>query len=332
MEFKDYYKILGVEDSADNKAIKTAYRKLARKYHPDVSEEHDAENRFKEVNEAWNVLKDADKRAEYDQIRQYGSQQHGHEFRPPPGWQSASESGFTSGFGNTEEVYQGDFSDFFETLFGQARNSQNQHSSYARQENQGTYRQRGNDIELSMPIMLEDSIKGYSDTISYNLPHYDEYGRRLEDVKKKLKINIPAGVTEGESVRLKGQGAPGVGDAESGDLYLKIKLVPHPLYDVEGHNLTITIPVTPWEAVLGKKLTVPTLEGNISLTVPENTQSGKRLRIKGKGLPSKTGKGDLYAILKIVIPDENNPETIKLWKELSENTNFDPRKEWRNFL
>ena len=332
MEFKDYYKILGVDDSADKKAIKAAYRKLARKYHPDVSEQHDAEDRFKEVNEAWSALKDADKRAEYDQIRQYGGQQHGHEFHPPPGWQNASESGYTAGFGGAEEVHQGDFSDFFETLFGQARKNQNRHSGYAQPGSQRTYSQRGNDIELAMPIMLEDSIKGYSDTISYNLPHYDKYGNRLEDVKKKLKINIPAGVTEGESVRLKGQGAPGIGDAESGDLYLKIKLVPHPLYDVEGHNLTITIPVAPWEAALGKKLTVPTLEGNISLTVPKNAQSGKRLRIKGKGLPSKAGKGDLYAILKIVIPDDINSDSIELWKKLSENTDFDPRTEWRNFL
>ena len=332
MEFKDYYKILGVDDSADEKAIKAAYRKLARKYHPDVSEQHDAEDRFKEVNEAWSALKDTDKRAEYDQIRQYGGQQHGHEFHPPPGWQNASESGYTAGFGGAEEVHQGDFSDFFETLFGQARKNQNRHSGYAQPGSQRTYSQRGNDIELAMPIMLEDSIKGYSDTISYNLPHYDEYGNRLEDVKKKLKINIPAGVTEGESVRLKGQGAPGIGDAESGDLYLKIKLVPHPLYDVEGHNLTITIPVAPWEAALGTKLTVPTLEGNISLTVPKNAQSGKRLRIKGKGLPSKVGKGDLYAILKIVIPDDINPDSIELWKKLSETNDFDPRTEWRNFL
>jgi curved DNA-binding protein len=332
LEFKDYYKILGVDDSADEKTIKTAYRKLARKYHPDVSEENDAEDRFKEANEAWNVLKDADKRAEYDQIRQVGGQQHGHEFHPPPGWQNASESGYTSGFRDADEVYQGDYSDFFETLFGQGRNNRSGQSGYAQPRSQKTYSQRGNDIELSMPIMLEDSVKGYSDTISYNLPHYDEYGNRLEDVKKKLKINIPAGVTEGESVRLKGQGAPGIGDAESGDLYLKIKLVPHPLYDVEGHNLTITIPVAPWEAALGAKLTVPTLEGNISLTVPENAQSGKRLRIKGKGLTSRAGKGDLYAILKIVIPDNCNSDSIELWKKLSENTDFDPRTEWRNFL
>ena len=321
MDFKDYYKILGVKSSADKKEIKAAYRKLARKYHPDVSEQHDAEDRFKEMTEAYNVLKDASKRAEYDELRKYGGQ-HGQAFHPPPGWQPSAGAGAAGG----AEFYQGDFSEFFETLFGDA--------GRARRPQQADFRgfsQRGSDIELEMPILLEDTVSGYSDSIAYNLPHYDSTGQRLQDVSKKLKVTIPAGVTEGESVRLKGQGAPGIGDGESGDLYLRIRLVPHPLFDVEGHNLTITVPVAPWEAALGAALTVPTLHGSIKLKIPANSQSGKRLRIKGRGLVGKSAKGNLYAVVRIVIPEQANPKSRELWEQLAEKSAFDPRSEWRQY-
>lgn len=309
MEFKDYYKILGVEPDADLKTIKTAYRKLARKYHPDVSEDKDAENKFKDVAEAYTALKDTDKRAEYDELKKYG--QHGQRFEPPPGWQS------TSGHG-------GDFSDFFESIFGSARSRGPQTHRETR------FSIRGQDIETELPVFLEETFSDEKKTISYHLPHYDTDGRRLADVKKTLNVQIPKGVSEGERIRLKGQGGPGMGDGQNGDLYLHMRLVPHPLFDVEGHNLIITVPISPWEAILGTKVEVPTLSGNINLTVPPNSQTGRRMRVKGKGLVSKTGMGDLYAVLKIVIPDQTDEEARQLWEALSKKTVFNPRSEWRS--
>lgn len=320
MEFKDYYKILGVEPTADAKAIKTAYRKLARKYHPDVSEQHDAEERFKEVTEAYEVLGDAKKRAEYDEIRQYGGA-HGQQFRPPPGWESAAGGFQGGGFGEFET---GDFSDFFEAIFGGG--ARRQRSGPRR--TGGAFSSRGQDVEIDMPIFLEDTLAEESKQINYSLPHYGVDGARLEDVTKTLKVKIPKGVSNGERIRLKGQGAPGLGDGPAGDLYLRIRLVPHPLFDVEGHNLVITVPLAPWEAALGTKVTVPTLQGKIQLTIPPDSQSGRRLRIKGRGLPSKAGQGDLYAVLNVVMPPKTSEESRGLWQQLAEKAQFDPRAQW----
>ncbi len=311
MEFKDYYKILGVEPEADLKTVKTAYRKLARKYHPDVSADKNAEAKFKDVAEAYAALKDPKKRAEYDELKKYG--QHGQHFEPPPGWQSS-------------QGQEGDFSDFFESIFGSGGPHRTNGQQHTRRKTHFSF--RGQDIETELPVFLEETLSDDHKTISYNLPHYDKEGRRLADVKKTLNIKIPKGVTEGERIRLKGQGGPGIGDGASGDLYLHIRLVPHPLYDVEGHNLTITVPITPWEAILGTKVEVPTLAGSINLTLPPNSQSGKRLRVKGKGLASKTGMGDLFAVLKVVIPEQSDEEAKKLWKTLSEKSTFNPRSEW----
>ena len=313
MEFKDYYKILGVEPDADLKAIKMAYRKLARKYHPDVSEEKDAENKFKDIAEAYAALKDPEKRAEYDELRKYG--QHGQRFEPPPGWQPSGD-------------HSGEFSDFFESIFGTGGPRTRAGGQQQYRETQFSF--RGQDIETELPVFLEETLSDKHKTISYYLPHHDSEGRRLADVKKTLNIKIPKGVTEGERIRLKGQGGPGIGKGPNGDLYLHIRLIPHPLYDVEGHNLIITVPIAPWEAVLGIKVEIPTLSGNINLTLPPNSQTGKRLRIKGKGLVSKTGFGDLYAVIKIVIPEQSNNETKQLWETLSQKTKFNPRIEWSN--
>jgi curved DNA-binding protein len=317
MEFKDYYKILGVEPSADLKTIKSAYRKLARKYHPDVSEETQAEERFKEVTEAYEVLGDVKKRAEYDEIRQYG--QHGQQFRPPPDWES------TGGFGGAGfSQFDGDFSDFFESIFGGGPRRQRG----GPRRGGGGFGSRGQDVEIDMPVFLEDTLSEESKEISYNLPHYDVDGSRLEDVKKTLKVKIPKGVTDGERIRLKGQGAPGLGDGPPGDLYLRIRMVPHPLFDVEGHNLVITVPLAPWEAALGAKVTVPTLQGKIQLTIPANSQSGTRLRIKGRGLPGKTIQGDLYALLNVVMPSKTTEGARQHWEALAKSASFDPRAEW----
>ncbi|MFT5692544.1 MAG: curved DNA-binding protein [Oceanicoccus sp.] len=312
MEFKDYYEILGVNPDADGKAIKTAYRKLARKYHPDVSDHNEAEEKFKEVNEAFEVLKNSNKRDEYDQIRQYGS--GGQQFQPPPGWTSSQSSA-----DRDDGHFQEGFSDFFSSIFGNA--GQQGFSSH------GPSGRKGQDIETELPIFLEDTLSDESKTISYHLPHYETDGR-ITEVNKTLNVKIPAGVRDGERIRLQGQGNPGIGDAPSGDLYLRICLVPHPLFDVEGHNLTITVPLAPWEAALGTKIQVPTLSGKINMSIPANSQTGQRLRVKGKGLLRKTGIGDLFAVLKVVMPETVNEDVKQHWEELASKAAFDPRQEW----
>jgi len=315
MEFKDYYQVLGVAPEADGKAIKAAYRKLARKYHPDVSVEHGAEDKFKEVTEAYEVLSDADKRAEYDQLRQYAA---GGRFEPPPGWQP--RGGFEQGF----DGGGGDFSDFFESIFGAMGGARGDRFSRA---GGGGFERRGRDIELEMPVFLEDTLVEEAKAIDYHLPQRQPDGS-VREIRKSLNVKIPAGVADGERIRLRGQGAPGSGNAPAGDLYLRIRLVPHPLFDVEGHNLVITVPIAPWEAVLGGRIVVPTLEGRINLTVPPNSQSGQRLRVKGKGLPGKLGRGDLFALLNVVVPRAERSDEQALWRQLADKAGFDPRKDW----
>jgi curved DNA-binding protein len=310
MEFKDYYALLGVEPEADAKAIKTAYRKLARKYHPDVNPEAGAEEKFKEVAEAYEVLKNTERRAEYDELRRYGGQRD-KGFEPPPGWQGGGSSG---------AQFEGDFSDFFNSAFGNRSGGFQGYSDFQQSAS------RGQDVEVEMPIFLEDIISDQSKSIEYRIPAYEN--GQVTQVHKKLKVKIPKGVADGERVRLKGQGGPGQNGAANGDLYLHIRLVPHPMFDVEQHNLLITLPVSPWEAALGAKVTVPTLTGKISLSVPPNSQSGQKLRIKGKGLPTKSGTGDLYVIFKIVIPKNTDEKSKALWQSLSDVSAFDPREEW----
>lgn len=311
MEFKDYYKILGVSTDADLKAIKTAYRKLARKYHPDVSTEKDAEKQFKDVAEAYEVLSDEKKRAEFDQLRQYGSA--GQRFEPPPGWQSSNQG---SG---------GDFSDFFESIFGAGR--QRAGGSRGFEGTEDFTSSRGRDVDVELPLFFEDTFSDEARPLEYNLPHYGESGR-LADIRKTLSVKLPPGVADGDRIRLKGQGGPGFGNGPAGDLYLRIRLVPHPLFDVAGHDLNITVPVAPWEAALGAKITLPTLTGKISLAIAPDSQNGQRLRIKGKGLRTRSGNGDLFAILKVVMPAKSNPEAMRLWKELASAATFNPRREW----
>lgn len=320
MEFKDYYKVLGVEPGADDATIKSAYRKLARKYHPDVSKEKDAEQQFKEVAEAYEVLKTAEKRAEYDELRQYAQQGRGRPFEPPPGWQSRSHAG---GFEDAYGASGRDFSDFFESIFGSASHAQHGHA-------QGrSHGRRGQDVEMEFPLLLEETLQEQAKQVALQVPQYRADGQPLPPLDKTLSVKIPVGVSDGERIRLKGQGLPGIGGAPNGDLYLIIRLVPHPLFDVEAHNLILTVPLAPWEAALGCKVTVPTLSGKISLTIPPNTQSGQRLRIKGKGLVNKLGgQGDLYALFKIVMPAKADETTRELWSQLAEKAAFDPRSEW----
>lgn len=316
MDFQDYYKILSVAPDADSKTIKTAYRKLARKYHPDVSAQSEAEEKFKQISEAYDVLKDPQKRAQYDELREYGAQSHDGSRRQYS--QSSSK--------------QNDFSDFFSSIFGDPRRAG--HGGFSREGfshkgfSQDGFANKGQDIETDLPIFLEDTLTNTSTTISYSLPQRHARGG-VRNINKTLNVKIPAGVADGERIRLKGQGGQGTGGAPRGDLYLRIRMVPHPLFDVEAHNLIITVPLAPWEAALGTSLEVPTLSGKIKLTIPANSQTGQRLRIKGKGLVRKDGRGDLYALLKVVMPASVSEETKKHWQKLAASAAFDPRMEWR---
>ena len=313
MDFKDYYKILGVEPDADEKTIKSAYRKLARKYHPDVSKEAGAEDKFKEASEAYEALSNPEKRAEYDEIRKYG--QHGRPFQGPPGWESHA------GFGE-----QGDFSDFFSAIFGSAnRGGGNAFGGRAQPRSSA---RRGQDVDMELAVFLEETLSGDSKQISFRVPQYNAAGQRTHDVTKTLNVKIPAGVADGERIRLKGQGAPGVAGGPNGDLFLTLRLAPHPKFEVEGSDLVIQVPVAPWEAALGAKVAVPTLTGRINLTIRPDSQNGQRLRVKGNGLNIKGGgRGDLYAQIKVVMPPANT-ETRALWERLAEKSGFDARMAW----
>ena len=302
MELKDYYAILGVKPTDDLKTIKTAYRRLARKYHPDVSKENDAEARFKDLAEAWEVLKDEQKRAEYDELwahrndPQFGRHQQGHE----------------------QSYNQQDFDDIFSSMFGQqAHHARRQRAS------------RGQELEIEVAVFLEETLAEQQRTISYKVPVYNVFGMVEQELPKTLNVKIPAGVSDGQRIRLKGQGTPGENGGPNGDLWMIIHIAPHPLFDIVGHNLEIVLPLAPWEAALGTKVEVPTLKESILLTIPAGSQAGQRLRIKGKGLVSKTVTGDLFAVIKIVMPPKPDEKTRTLWQQLAESqASFDPRKTW----
>jgi curved DNA-binding protein len=315
MEFKDYYQILGVKEDAELKDIKKAYRKLALKFHPDMNADSGAEEKFKEVAEAYEVLKNDQSRAEFDELKKYGGT-HQQGFQPPPDWQSTAQ-----GFGGANS--ERDFSDFFNSVFGSGGFA-DLRPDFDNDRAQSTF--KGQDAEIEVPIFLEDTLEEGSKTIEYVIPVFENGQHR--SVKKTLKVKIPMGVRDGERIRLKGQGGPGQVSGAFGDLYLHIRLVPHPLFDVQGHNLILTLPITPWEAALGTKVTVPTLGGKVNMAINANSQTGQKLRIKGKGLRSKTGVGDLYAVLKVVMPEVVNDETKALWQQLASKTNFDPRTQW----
>ncbi|MCE5388022.1 MAG: DnaJ domain-containing protein [Acidithiobacillus sp.] len=311
MEYKDYYQILGVARNADADAIKAAYRKMARKYHPDVSKEHNAEDRFKEVQEAYEVLKDPEKRRAYDQL---GSNwRAGQEFRPPPGWEN-----FSSGFpgGNAAGPDLGGFSDFFEELF--ARRGQAGGAS--------SFRMRGEDTEAELSIRLEDVVHGAQREISLDVPVAGPDGR-IRRERKQLSVKIPAGIAPGQRLRIAGQGQPGRAGGANGDLYLRISYAPHPKFRWEGRDLYYDLPISPWEAVLGASVQVPTLDGVVRAKVPAGSSCGQRLRLRGKGLPETQGKttGDLYAVLQIVVPKQLNEEEKALWEQLAAKSRFHAR-------
>jgi curved DNA-binding protein len=298
MEFRDYYKALGVGREASAEEIKRAYRKLARKYHPDVSKEKDAEARMQEVNEAYQVLSDPAKRAAYDRL---GSAQPGQEFRPPPGWDSGFEfspRGFSSGDG-------GDFSDFFEELFGRMGQ-----------------RTRRNDHYAKVVMDLEDSLNGATRQISLRAPREDANGQLVLE-ERTLNVKIPKGVREGQVIRLAGQGAAGNGRAP-GDLLLEVQFAPHPKLRADGRDLRLELPIAPWEAALGAVVPVELPSARLNVRVPPGARSGGRLRLRGKGLPSEP-PGDLYLDLQIVAPPARTPKTRELYEAMARETAFDPR-------
>ncbi len=307
MEYKDYYKILGVERGASQDDIKRAYKKLARKYHPDVSKEKDAEARFKEINEAYHVLRDKEKRKAYDQL---GSQwKQGQEFHPPPGW----ETRFQQGFG-VEDL--GGFSDFFAEIFG-GRPGRFHYEQRA-------FRMRGQDLHATIEISLEEAYHGGSRMLSLQTPDIDEQGR-MQQRTRQLNVRIPKGVCEGQHIRLAGQGGPGAGGGQAGDLFLQVVFAPHPLFHADGRDIFLELPITPWEAALGTRLKVPTLGGRVELNIPAGSQSGRKLRLKQRGLPGRPD-GDQYILLRIETPPADNDRARELYRRMAEELPFNPRK------
>ena len=308
MKFKDYYAILGVDRAASEDDIKKAYRRLARKYHPDVSKEPDAEARFKDVGEAYATLKDAEKRAAYDQL---GQQRPGEEFRPPPEWSTQ----FGGGGAAFEEM---DLADLFAGLAGRRGGGRGP-----------TMSMRGQDYEVAVPITLEDAFQGTQLNLDLTGTEFDEQGRPHR-VPRVVKARIPKGATDGQSLRLAGQGGKGVNGGPAGDIYLNISLRPHRLYRPSGHDLFLDLPLSPWEAALGAQVEVPTLAGAVNLRVPAGTRSGQQLRLSGRGLPKPGGgAGDLYAIAQLVMPPELSERERGLLQELAAGSKFNPRQQFR---
>ncbi len=305
VKYKDYYQILGVSRSATQEEIKAAYRKLARKYHPDVNPgDKEAEEKFKEINEAYAVLSDPKKRELYDRL---GSNwKAGADFTPPPGWENIriDFGDFDWGFGRS-----GGFSDFFELLFGDPF----KRSRRTGRAGPSTWTIPGTDVEMELPLTLEEAHRGTT--------------RRITLANgKSLEVKIPPGVRDGSVIRLAGQGEPGIAGGRPGDLYLRVKLQPHPLFQVSGDDVTVEVPITPWEAVLGTTVKVPTLDGTAEVTVPPRSQAGRKLRLRGLGLTRRRGgRGDQYVRLKIVVPPDPTPTERRLFEQLARESRFNPR-------
>jgi curved DNA-binding protein len=309
MEFRDYYKTLGVEPGADTDEIKRAYRKLARKYHPDLNKEAGSEEKFKEIGEAWEVLKDPEKRKRYDQLRA-GGWRGGDDFQPPPGWRGGfGQAGAGEGFGG----FSG-FSEFFENLFGGGMGARRQRSA------------PGRDIHARVEIDLETAFSGGQRRIALNRSEPGPDGR-LVSRRQNLEVNVPAGVTPGQQIRLAGQGEAGFGGAK-GDLYLEVDIRPHHLFELDGRNVHLTLPIAPWEAALGARVNVPTLGGKVAMNIPAGSSSGKRLRLKGRGLPGKPA-GDQVVTLKVVVPKASTDRQRELYEQLADEQAFNPRSEMK---
>jgi len=313
MKYKDYYEILGVKRDASADDIRKAYRKLAQKYHPDVTKDPAGEEKFKEVGEAYQTLKDPEKRKAYDELG--SSFASGQEFRPPPGW----EQRFREAPGGGSQSFSFDdldLSDLFESLSRGRRGGGGQRTPRP---------MRGPDFEVAVQLTLEDAIRGTQVELHVALPEYDEHGA-VHAVEKTIKARIPKGATDGQRLRLRGQGGKGMNGGANGDLYLDITLRPHALFRADGHDLYLDVPLAPWEAALGASVQIPTPDGNVNLKIPAGTTAGRKLRLGGKGLPRPEGSpGDLYAVAQIVNPTVLTDRERELYRELAQASRFDPR-------
>lgn len=295
MQFKDYYEILGVKPDASDADIKRAYRKLARKYHPDVSKESGAEDKIKEVNEAYEALKDAERRREYDQLRA-GGYRAGDDFRPPPNWQGRQ------GNGGFEDA---DFSDFFESLFGRGAGGARGRSGP----------RRGSDLQARITIDLVSAFKGARERITLRDPLQGE---------RTLEVKIPAGIEPGRQIRLSGQGNPGIAGGPAGDLLLEVGVREDSRFKLDGQNINVVVPITPWEAALGATVKVPTLAGEVELRIPAGSNTGSKLRLRGRGWPGKVN-GDQIVVLEIHTPRAETDEQKRFYETMASSFDFKPR-------
>jgi curved DNA-binding protein len=326
IKFKDYYEVLKVARTATQDQIQRAYRKLARKYHPDVSKEAGAEDKFKELGEAYEVLRDAEKRKKYDELG--ADWKTGQDFRPPPGWEPHSQYG--SGAGPEQTEFQwgggGSFSDFFEMLFGGRGFQDTHHRGGGRAGTEAVWRQRGRDQEATLKISLEDAYRGTTKGFTLQMQAVTPEGQ-VRTSEKSYEVKIPPGVLPGQKIRLSGQGGEGFGGGEKGDLYLRIEIEAHPRYRLEGRDLYFDLPVSPWEAALGAEISLTTLSGAVNLKVPAGSHSGQKLRLRGKGMPQAHGTaGDLFVVISIQVPKNLSDEEQHLYEELKRISTFDPRK------
>ncbi|MGM0428457.1 MAG: DnaJ C-terminal domain-containing protein [Thermodesulfobacteriota bacterium] len=323
VEYKDYYKTLGVSRDAGQDEIQQAYRKLARKYHPDLNKAADAEQKFKDLNEAYEVLKDPEKRQKYDQL---GARwKEGQDFRPPPGWEDTRfQYGPRPGTG-TEGAFWGSdeiFSDFFSTLFGggfqRAQGGAEGRGPFVRQ-------QSGVDHEAALQISLEEAYRGGTKTITLTSQETGPDGT-VSNRPRRFDVKIPKGILPGQKIRLAGQGGPGSGGGQPGDLFLKVDIQPHPRFRLQDRNLYTDLSLAPWEAALGTEVQVQTLDGSLTLKIPSGTQSGRKLRLKGKGMPNPKGApGDLYVVAQIKVPRRLSKKEQELFQEMSKVSSFNPR-------
>ncbi len=309
MKYKDYYAIMGLERDARAEDIKKAYRKLARKYHPDVSKEANAEERFKEVAEAYETLKDPEKRAAYDQLGRHAA---GQEFRPPPDWGQAFGAG--AGGANFEDI---DLADLFAGLTGRRQRGRGQAGT--------AFAMPGRDIEAVVRLTFDQAFHGTEIELDLSMPEIDEQGM-VRRVPRHLKVRVPKGVADGQKLRVPGKGGKGVNGGQDGDLYLDIEVAPHRHFRVEGQDLYLDLPLAPWEAVLGTSVVMPTPTGAISLKVPPGTRAGQRFRIAGRGMARPNASpGDLYAVVQIAVPTVVTDRERALYSELAQQSTFNPR-------
>lgn len=317
MEYKDYYKILGLERGASKDDVKKAYRKLARKYHPDVSKEKDAEERFKEVGEAYDVLSDEKKREAYDRL---GSNwQSGEQFTPPPGWQYAGAGGQEGGYSQVDPEA---FGDFFSSLFGGGGAGFDFGRSQQHRAHRQAHPMRGEDVHARVNISLEEAYHGGTKELSLTQGDGTAF--------KTLRVKIPKGILPGQQIRLAGQGAPGHRGGPAGDLFIQVEYAPHHLFTVDKSDVYLKVPITPWEAALGASISAPTLGGRVDVKIPAGSQSGKKLRLKERGIPAKT-PGDQYLLLEIMTPPAQNDEARALYEKMAATIPFNPRQDVRGW-